>query len=95
MAAQGAADAIPPGLTEALKGRYRVEGPLGVGGMALVVLAHDERHDRAVAIKVVRPDLAPGLAANRFLAEIRVTAKLQHPNILPLFDSGEAGQFVS
>jgi pimeloyl-ACP methyl ester carboxylesterase len=94
LAARHELDTIPPQLTEALEGRYRVERLLGMGGMALVFLARDVRHERAVAIKVVRPDLARGLGAERFLAEIRVTANLQHPNVLPLFESGEAGPFV-
>ena len=59
--------------------------------MATVYLAHDLKHDRQVALKVLRPELAAVLGAERFLAEIRVTANLQHPNLLPLFDSGEAG----
>ena len=58
--------------------------------MATVYLAHDLKHDRKVALKVLRPELAAVLGAERFLAEIRVTANLQHPNLLPLFDSGEA-----
>jgi len=94
IAARDEFETVPAQLTEALDGRYRVERLLGMGGMALVFLARDVRHERAVAIKVVRPDLARGLGAERFLAEIRVTANLQHPNILPLFESGEAGPFV-
>ena len=74
---------------EVLAGRYRVERELGRGGMATVYLAHDLRHDRAVAIKVLNPELAAWLGAERFLAEIRTTARLQHPHILPLLDSGE------
>ena len=77
-------------LTSALAQRYRVEREIGVGGMATVYLAHDERHDRDVAIKVLHPDLGAALGAERFLAEIRTTARLQHPHILPLLDSGEA-----
>jgi serine/threonine-protein kinase len=77
-------------LTAALAGRYRVERELGAGGMATVFLAHDEKHGRDVAIKVLHPDLGAALGAERFLAEIRTTAKLQHPHILPLLDSGEA-----
>jgi pimeloyl-ACP methyl ester carboxylesterase len=94
IAAREELDAIPARLTEALGRRYTVERSLGMGGMAIVFLARDARHERAVAIKVVRPELARGLGAERFLAEIRVTANLQHPNILPLFESGEAGPFV-
>ena len=77
-------------LSAAIADRYRIKGELGVGGMATVHLAHDVRHDRDVAIKVLHPDLAAALGAERFLAEIRTTAKLQHPHILPLLDSGEA-----
>src|ERR1041384_7711940 len=77
-------------LTGALSMRYRVERELGIGGMATVYLAHDVRHDRSVAIKVLHPDLAASIGSERFLAEIRTTARLAHPNILPLFDSGEA-----
>ncbi len=77
-------------LAAALAGRYRVERKLGAGGMATVYLAHDLKHDRAVAIKVLRPELAEVVGAKRFLAEIRTTAGLQHPHILPLHDSGDA-----
>src|SRR5688500_136250 len=77
-------------LRTALSDRYRVEREIGVGGMATVYLAHDLRHDRNVAIKVLHPDLAAALGAERFLAEIKTTAKLQHPHILPLLDSGGA-----
>jgi serine/threonine protein kinase len=77
-------------LNTALEGRYRVERELGEGGMATVYLADDLRHHRKVALKVLKPDLAAALGADRFLAEIRTTANLQHPHILPLFDSGEA-----
>ncbi|HSW30337.1 MAG TPA: protein kinase, partial [Longimicrobiales bacterium] len=75
-------------------GPYRVVRELGVGGMATVYLAHDLRHDRDVALKVLRPELAASLGPERFLAEIRTTARLQHPHIVPLFDSGEAGGFL-
>jgi serine/threonine-protein kinase len=78
-------------LTEALRERYRIERELGAGGMATVYLAQDLKHDRKVAIKVLRPELAAVIGAERFLIEIRTTANLQHPHILPLFDSGEAG----
>jgi eukaryotic-like serine/threonine-protein kinase len=77
-------------LTSALAGRYRIERELGAGGMATVYLAHDVKHDRDVAIKVLHPDLGAALGAERFLTEIRTTARLQHPHILPLLDSGEA-----
>jgi serine/threonine-protein kinase len=77
-------------LTAALAGRYEFERELGRGGMATVYLARDLRHDRRVAVKVLHEELAAVLGAERFLAEIRTTAALQHPHILPLFDSGEA-----
>jgi serine/threonine-protein kinase len=76
------------GLKEALADRYTLERELGAGGMATVYLAHDIRHKRHVAIKVLRPELAAFIGAERFLKEIETTANLQHPNILPLFDSG-------
>ena len=82
------ADIAP--LAKALASRYRVERELGAGGMATVFLAHDLKHDREVAIKVLHPELGAALGADRFEAEIRITAKLQHPHILPLLDSGEA-----
>jgi serine/threonine-protein kinase len=82
---------VLPRLTTALEDRYRIEREVGVGGMATVYLAHDLRHERDVGIKVLHPDLAAALGAERFLAEIKTTAKLQHPHILPLLDSGEAG----
>jgi eukaryotic-like serine/threonine-protein kinase len=85
---------VPPRLTTALADRYRIEQRLGEGGMATVYLAHDVRHDRKVALKVLRPELAAVIGAERFLAEIRTTANLQHPHILPLFDSGEADSFL-
>jgi serine/threonine protein kinase/dipeptidyl aminopeptidase/acylaminoacyl peptidase len=75
-------------LIAALAGRYRLDAPIGEGGMATVYRARDLRHDRDVALKVLRPELAAIIGAERFLAEIKVTANLQHPNILPLFDSG-------
>jgi hypothetical protein len=74
----------------ALSDRYRLERELGRGGMATVYLAKDLKHDRDVAIKVLHQDLGAALGAERFLAEIRTTARLQHPHILPLLDSGEA-----
>jgi eukaryotic-like serine/threonine-protein kinase len=77
-------------LNVALAGRYVIERELGQGGMATVYLAHDVRHDRKVALKVLRPELAAVIGADRFLQEIKVTANLQHPHILPLFDSGHA-----
>jgi len=77
-------------LTAALAGRYRLERELGEGGMATVYLAHDLKHNRRVALKVLKPELAAVLGAQRFLQEIQVTANLQHPHILPLYDSGSA-----
>ncbi|MCG6988145.1 MAG: serine/threonine-protein kinase [Gemmatimonadetes bacterium] len=79
---------------QALGARYAIERSVGEGGMATVYLADDLKHHRQVAIKVLRPDLAAVLGAERFLREIRTTANLQHPHILPLFDSGEAGSFL-
>jgi Tol biopolymer transport system component/tRNA A-37 threonylcarbamoyl transferase component Bud32 len=77
-------------LSNALEGRYRIERELGQGGMATVYLAQDVRHDRRVAIKVLHADLSAVIGGDRFLAEIKTTAALQHPHILPLFDSGSA-----
>ena len=81
-------------LNAALEGRYRIESELGEGGMATVYLADDIKHERKVALKVLKPELAAVVGAERFLAEIKTTANLQHPHILPLFDSGEADGFV-
>jgi len=81
-------------LVEALADRYAIERALGAGGMATVYLAHDLKHERQVAIKVLRPELAAVLGAERFVQEIKTTAALSHPHILPLFDSGEAGGFL-
>jgi len=78
-------------LRSALADHYAIERELGAGGMAIVYLARDLKHDRHVAVKVFRPELAASLGVDRFLREIQVTAKLQHPHILPLYDSGEAG----
>ena len=77
-------------LRTALAGRYEIEKEIGVGGMATVYIAHDVKHDRDVAIKVLHPDLGAALGSERFLSEIKTTAKLQHPHILPLLDSGDA-----
>jgi Tol biopolymer transport system component/tRNA A-37 threonylcarbamoyl transferase component Bud32 len=77
-------------LTSSLAGRYTIVAEVGAGGMATVYRARDIKHDRQVAIKVLRPELGAVLGVERFLSEIRVTANLQHPNVLPLFDSGEA-----
>jgi serine/threonine-protein kinase len=78
-------------LSAALNGQYVIEREIGAGGMATVYLARDVRHERNVALKVLNPELGAVLGVERFLAEIKVTANLQHPNLLPLFDSGEAG----
>jgi eukaryotic-like serine/threonine-protein kinase len=85
---------VPDRLTAALADRYRLEHELGAGGMATVYLAADLKHDRKVAIKVLKPDLAAVLGAERFVTEIKTTAALQHPHILPLFDSGTADGFL-
>src|SRR5213594_24652 len=81
-------------LKEAMADRYTLERELGAGGMATVYLAHDPRHNRKVAIKVMNPELAAIIGAARFLKEIETTANLQHPNILPLFDSGQVDATV-
>ena len=78
------------GLTKTLTDRYELQREIGRGGMATVYLARDVRHERLVALKLLDPELGVVLGADRFLSEIRVTANLQHPNLLPLFDSGEA-----
>ena len=78
-------------LQAALADRYQIEREIGVGGMATVYLAKDLRNKREVALKVLKPELGAVLGTERFLSEITVTANLQHPNLLPLFDSGEAG----
>src|SRR5438045_5120112 len=76
-------------LADALADRYRIERELGAGGMATVYLAHDLKHDRKVALKVLKPELAAVIGAERFLREIKTIASLQHPHILGLIDSGE------
>ena len=81
-------------LQSALSDRYRLDREIGAGGMATVYVAHDIRHDRRVALKVLRPELAAVIGAERFLAEIRLTANLQHSHILPLFDSGAADSYL-
>jgi Tol biopolymer transport system component len=81
-------------LATALADRYTIERELGAGGMATVYLAEDLKHDRKVALKVLKPELAAVLGAERFVVEIKTTASLQHPHILPLFDSGQAGGFL-
>ncbi len=81
-------------LNSALASRYRIERHLGAGGMATVYLAEDLKYDRKVALKVLKPELAAVLGAERFVVEIKTTASLQHPHILPLFDSGTADGFL-
>ncbi len=83
-----------PRLVAALSDRYRIERELGQGGMATVYLAEDLKHDRKVALKVLKPELAAVIGAERFVVEIKTTAALQHPHILPLFDSGTADGFL-
>ena len=81
-------------LSTALADRYKIERRLGEGGMATVYLAEDLKHERKVAVKVLRPELAAVLGAERFVQEIKTTANLQHPHILPLHDSGDADGFL-
>src|SRR5437867_9650250 len=81
-------------LNTALAGRYAIERELGRGGMATVYLAHDVKHHRQVAVKVLRPELAAALGPGRFLREVEIAARLNHPHILALYDSGEAGGFL-
>ena len=80
-----------PPLADVLGGRYRIERDLGRGGMARVYLAHDERESRMVAVKVIRHEVASQLGRDRFLREIEISARLRHPNIMPLLDSGDTG----
>jgi hypothetical protein len=84
----------PTDLHIALSGRYTIREEIGYGGMATVYLADDCKHDREVAVKVLRPELAATIGTQRFLREITITARLNHPNILPLLDSGEADGFL-
>jgi len=79
-----------PHLNAALEGRYTIERELGRGGMATVYLAQDLKHGRKVAVKVIISELVFGLGSERFLREIEIAAKLRHPHILPLLDSGDA-----
>jgi serine/threonine protein kinase/tetratricopeptide (TPR) repeat protein len=81
-------------LRDALEGNYSIDRELGRGGMATVYLAQDAKHDRVVALKVLHPDLAASLGPDRFLREIKLAARLNHPHILPLFDSGQANDFL-
>ena len=85
---------IPADLAQALEARYELRGLLGRGGMATVYLAHDRKHQRVVALKVLRSELSATIGADRFLKEIQIVAQLTHPHILPLHDSGEAGEFL-
>jgi len=85
---------VPTGLATALADRYALRRELGRGGMATVYLATDVKHERSVALKVLRPELAAVLGADRFLREIKTTAQLAHPHILPLHDSGNADGFL-
>jgi serine/threonine-protein kinase len=85
---------VPEGLRTALAGRYRLDSELGRGGMATVYIAEDLKHSRQVAIKVLRPELAGGSVPERFLREIRISARLVHPQIVPLHDSGQADGFL-
>jgi tRNA A-37 threonylcarbamoyl transferase component Bud32 len=82
---------LAPGTRLGYGGRYRIEGEIGSGGAATVFAGHDARHDRRVAIKVLRQEISETISPERFAQEIKLLAKLQHPNILPLFDSGEIG----
>jgi serine/threonine-protein kinase len=85
---------LPSRLAAALEAEYLIEREIGAGGMATVYLAHDIKHDRKVAVKVLRPDIAATLGADRFLREVRIAANLTHPHILGLHDSGEADGFL-
>ncbi|HEY0242754.1 MAG TPA: protein kinase, partial [Gemmatimonadaceae bacterium] len=84
----------PPVHPELVGDRYRIEREIARGGMATVYLANDLRHDRTVALKVMHPEVALALGRERFLREIRLAAKLSHPNILTVHDSGEAGDLL-
>jgi serine/threonine protein kinase len=85
---------LPTAFTDAIHDRYVVEREIGAGGMATVHLARDVRHNRYVAVKVLKPELAASLGAERFLKEIEIAARLTHPHIIPLHDSGEAAGFL-
>ena len=85
---------IPPDLRGALAERFELRYELGRGGMATVYLAWDQKHHREVALKVFRPDLAASIGTERFLHEIQIAARLTHPHILALHDSGEAGGYL-
>src|SRR5262245_454804 len=81
-------------LHHSLEGRYSIGRQLGAGGMAIVYLAHDLRHDRYVAVKVLRPEISAEIGAERFLREIKLAAGLTHPHILPVYDSGQAADLL-
>src|ERR1043165_6867955 len=81
-------------IAAAVAGRYEVDREIGRGGKATVYLARDVKHNRKVALKVLNPELGAVLGVERFLSEIAVTANLQHPNLLPLYDSGESNGFL-
>jgi eukaryotic-like serine/threonine-protein kinase len=81
-------------LEAGLRGRYALDRELGQGGMAVVYLATDIRHDRRVALKVLRPEISEDIGAERFLREIKMAAGLTHPHILPVYDSGQAGDLL-
>jgi serine/threonine protein kinase len=85
---------LPAAFVDAIRDRYVVEREIGAGGMATVHLAQDVRHNRSVAIKVLKPELAASLGAERFLKEIEIAARLTHPHIIPLYDSGQAAGFL-
>ncbi len=85
---------IPERLAAALSGSYRIEREVGVGGMATVYLAHDLKHDRQVALKILRPELSAAMGTDRFPREIHIIAQMQHPHILPLYDSGAVEGFL-
>ncbi len=84
----------PSALADAIRGRYEIQREIGAGGMATVHLARDVRHNRSVAIKVLKPELTASVVADRFLKEIEIAARLTHPHIIPLHDSGEAAGFL-
>ncbi|MDH3570384.1 MAG: protein kinase, partial [Gemmatimonadota bacterium] len=81
---------VPESLRRLLGGRYQLEKIIGRGGMATVYRAHDPKHGRRVAVKVIRADLGEAIGPVRFLREIEIAARMTHPNILPLYDSGDA-----
>src|SRR5262245_33498286 len=85
---------MPSRLGDALCDRYALEREIGCGGMATVYLAHDLKHHRPLALKVLHGELASAVGAERFLREIQLAARLQHPHIVPLLDSGEAAGYL-